>query len=48
MKRTDRGRTPWGLYSMVEDRWLDVVFANRRDAEEAEALLASRQRNAAG
>lgn len=26
--------TQWGLYLIKEDRWLDVLFKHRREAEE--------------
>lgn len=26
--------TQWGLYLLKEDRWLDVLFRHRREAEE--------------
>jgi hypothetical protein len=29
----------WGLYSAREDRWLDVIFGSRREAEEAFEIL---------
>lgn len=31
--------TQWGLYLLKEDRWLDVVFKYRREAEEACAAV---------
>ncbi|MES1975557.1 MAG: hypothetical protein V4472_24125 [Pseudomonadota bacterium] len=40
MLRTEPGSArAWGLYSAVEDRWLDVVFRSQRDAEEAFEVL---------
>lgn len=25
----------WGIYSACDDRWIDVVFASRREADES-------------
>lgn len=38
-RESDQATRSWGLYSVSEDRWLDLVFAARRDADEACAVL---------
>jgi len=35
--------TQWGLYLLREDRWLDVVFRYRQEAEETCAAVFSSQ-----
>lgn len=42
--------TQWGLYLLKEDRWLDVLFKYRREAEEvcAEVFGAPRTDNVPG
>ena len=29
----------WGIYSARRDRWIDVMFASRKEAEEAIGIL---------